>query len=135
MTAFPCLRAPESQGYVSVSVKTPVCKDRFLMKQGTLKTLGVMALGAAALVAGGGVASAAGTPGPHGHGTSAVPGGQGAGASAPQASVPGKAVPGKPGSGPAAGRPSQPEPQGLLGNLGGLGGLKNLPTSNLMRLG
>ncbi|MGW2332145.1 ATP-binding protein [Streptomyces sp. NPDC001700] len=104
------------------------------MKQGTLKTLGVMALGAAALVAGGGVASAA-APGPHGP-SAGLGGGQGVGVSAPQASLPGQAAPGKNTGRPAANRPSQPDAQGLLGSLGGLGGLKNsLPTNGIMRLG
>jgi hypothetical protein len=132
------LRASEIQGYVSVSVKPPVCKDIFLMKQGTLKTLGVMALGAAALVAGGGVASAAGSaPGPHGPGVSSGLGGQGVGVSAPQGQLPGQAqAPGTNAGRPAANRPSQPDAQGLLGSLGGLGGLKNsLPTNGIMRLG
>ncbi|GAA1094877.1 hypothetical protein GCM10009579_33060 [Streptomyces javensis] len=89
---------------------SPRLKDRFLMKQGTLKTLGVIALGAAAVVAGGSAASAA-----------PVPGG-----SAGRVAAPGQpAAPAKPAA--AQAKPAQ----GMLGQLP----LGNLPTGGLIKLG
>ncbi|MBI0300831.1 ATP-binding protein [Streptomyces sp. PRKS01-29] len=78
------------------------------MKQGTLKTLGVIALGAAAVVAGGSAASAA-----------PVPGGS-AGRVAP-----GHAAPAKPAA------PQAKPAQNVLGGLG----LGSLPTGNFVKLG
>ncbi|MEU1941490.1 ATP-binding protein [Streptomyces sp. NPDC020125] len=81
------------------------------MKQGTLKTLGVIALGAVAVITGGSAASAA-----------------------PSAPVPGGsagrvAAPGQPAAQPAA--PQAKPGQGVLGQLP----LQGLPTGSLFKLG
>ncbi|MEE4591690.1 ATP-binding protein [Streptomyces sp. DSM 41524] len=78
------------------------------MKQGTLKTLGVIALGAAAVVAGGSAASAA-----------PVPGG-----SAGRVAAPGQPTAGQPAAKPAA--PQAKPAQGMLSQLplGSLGLVK-----------
>ncbi|MET7905936.1 ATP-binding protein [Streptomyces sp. NPDC005355] len=105
------------------------------MKQGTIKTLGVIALGTVAIIAGGGTASAVSSaPVPDG---SPVPGGSASSGDSASSGVPtpqlpsassGAPTPQLPGK-PAA-NPSAPKPQGLLGGLP----LGNLP-GGLMKLG
>nr|WP_161561022.1 ATP-binding protein [Streptomyces antimycoticus] len=83
------------------------------MKQGTLKTLGVIALGAVAVITGGSAASAAPS--------APVPGG-----SAGRVAGPGQPA-AQPGNPAAQAKPGQ----GMLGQLP----LQGLPTSNLIKLG
>ncbi|MGW7758504.1 hypothetical protein ACWGK6_44690 [Streptomyces violaceusniger] len=85
------------------------------MKQGTLKTLGVIALGAVAVITGGSAASAAAS--------APVPGG----------SAGRVAAPGQPAAQPV-GKPAAPQAkpgQGVLGQLP----LQGLPTGSLFKLG
>ncbi|MER8154733.1 hypothetical protein [Streptomyces sp. NPDC094472] len=84
------------------------------MKQGTLKTLGVIALGAVAVITGGSAASAANS--------APVPGG----------SAGRVAAPGQPAAQPAGKPAAQAKPgQGMLSQLP----LQGLPTGNLIKLG
>jgi hypothetical protein len=87
------------------------------MKQGTIKTLGAIALGTVAIIAGGGSASAASN--------APTPGG-GSGVASPQQ------LPGQGAAKPSAPKAAAPDQSSLLGRIPGLNGL---PTSNLMHLG
>lgn len=95
------------------------------MKQGTIKTLGAIALGAVAVIAGGGTASAVSSaPVPGGSASSGAPSGSPSGAPTSQL----------PATGQPAGKPAAAKPQGQ-GMLGQLPALSSLPTGSILKLG